>query len=83
MSPLQYQKQLRLQEARRLLMAEVLAAATAGLRVEDESHSQFSREYGRLFGDIARRLAAGGRRRMDAGDEAWRKARARGLARRK
>ncbi len=57
---------LRLQEVRRLLTAEVLDAATAGLRVGYESASQFSHEYGRLFGapparDIARMLAAGGR----------------------
>jgi AraC-like DNA-binding protein len=50
MSPLQYQKQLRLQEARRLLLAEGLDAATAGHRVGYESASQFSREYSRLFG---------------------------------
>ncbi|GAB6389275.1 AraC family transcriptional regulator [Stutzerimonas marianensis] len=50
MSPLQYQKQLRLQEARRLLMAEGLDVAAAGYRVGYESPSQFSREYSRLFG---------------------------------
>jgi AraC-like DNA-binding protein len=50
MSPLQYQKQLRLQEARRLMLAEALDAATAGFRVGYESPSQFSREYRRLFG---------------------------------
>jgi AraC-like DNA-binding protein len=50
MSPLQYQKQLRLQEARRLLMGEGVDAATAGHRVGYESASQFSREYSRLFG---------------------------------
>ncbi|XAH22788.1 AraC family transcriptional regulator [Xylophilus sp. GW821-FHT01B05] len=50
LSPLQYQKRLRLQEARRLLMAESLDAATAGHRVGYESPSQFSREYARLFG---------------------------------
>ncbi len=50
MSPLQYQKQLRLQEARRLMLAEHLDAATAGFQVGYESPSQFSREYGRLFG---------------------------------
>jgi AraC-like DNA-binding protein len=59
MSPLQYQKQLRLQEARRLMLAQALDAATAGYRVGYESPSQFSREYSRLFGapplrDIAR-----------------------------
>lgn len=59
MTPLQYQKQLRLQEARRLLFSEQLDAATASHRVGYESPSQFSREYNRLFGlsplrDIAR-----------------------------
>jgi AraC-like DNA-binding protein len=50
LSPLQYQKQLRLQEARRLMLAENLDAATAGFQVGYESPSQFSREYNRLFG---------------------------------
>ena len=50
MSPLQYQKQLRLQEARRLLLTETVDAATAGHRVGYESPSQFSREYRRAFG---------------------------------
>jgi AraC-like DNA-binding protein len=50
MSPLQFQKQLRLQEARRLMLAEALDAATAGFRVGYDSPSQFSREYRRLFG---------------------------------
>ncbi len=50
MSPLQFQKQLRLQEARQLLLSESLDAATAGHRVGYGSPSQFSREYSRLFG---------------------------------
>lgn len=50
MSPLQYQKHLRLQVARRLMLSEDLDAATAGLQVGYESPSQFSREYSRLFG---------------------------------
>ncbi|WNW13440.1 AraC family transcriptional regulator [Pseudomonas sp. DTU_2021_1001937_2_SI_NGA_ILE_001] len=50
MSPLQYQKQLRLQEARRLLLAEGLDVASACYRVGYESPSQFSREYSRQFG---------------------------------
>ncbi len=50
MSPLQFQKQLRLQHARELLVSEALDAATAGHRVGYESPSQFSREYSRLFG---------------------------------
>jgi transcriptional regulator GlxA family with amidase domain len=49
-SPLQYQKRLRLNEARRLMLAERLDAATAALQVGYESASQFSREYSRLFG---------------------------------
>lgn len=50
MTPLQYQKQLRLQEARRLMIADRIAAAEAADRVGYESPSQFSREYSRLFG---------------------------------
>jgi AraC-like DNA-binding protein len=50
LSPLQFQKQLRLQEARRLMLAERMDAATAGFQVGYESPSQFSREYNRLFG---------------------------------
>lgn len=50
MSPLQYQKQLRLQEARQLMLNQSLDAGSAGVRVGYESASQFSREYSRLFG---------------------------------
>jgi len=50
LSPLQFQKQLRLQEARRLMLAERMDAANAAFRVGYESPSQFSREYSRLFG---------------------------------
>jgi AraC-like DNA-binding protein len=50
MSPLQYHKRLRLHEARRLMLTERVDAATAAHRVGYESPSQFSREYGRLFG---------------------------------
>jgi AraC-like DNA-binding protein len=50
MSPLQFRKQLRLQEARRLMLGEHLDAASAGLRVGYDDASQFSREYKRLFG---------------------------------
>lgn len=50
MTPLQYQKQLRLQEARALMLADRLDAAEAGFRVGYDSPSQFSREYRRLFG---------------------------------
>jgi AraC-like DNA-binding protein len=51
MSPLQYQKWLRLNEARRLMLTDRLDAATAAFQVGYESPSQFSREYSRLFGD--------------------------------
>jgi AraC-like DNA-binding protein len=50
MSPLQYQKQLRLQEARRLMLLEDIDVAIAAHRVGYESASQFSREYSRFFG---------------------------------
>jgi len=59
MSPLQYQKVLRLQEARRLMLSTMMDAGTASHRVGYLSPSQFSREYSRFFGsaptrDIAR-----------------------------
>jgi AraC-like DNA-binding protein len=50
MSPLQYHKWLRLNEARRLMLTERLDAATAAFQVGYESPSQFSREYSRVFG---------------------------------
>ncbi|WP_153464026.1 AraC family transcriptional regulator [Sediminibacillus terrae] len=50
MSPIQYQKQLRLQEARRLLLTENMEAAEAAFQVGYESPSHFSREYSRRFG---------------------------------
>lgn len=50
MSPLQYQKWLRLNEARRLMLMEHLDVSRAAFAVGYESPSQFSREYGRLFG---------------------------------
>jgi AraC-like DNA-binding protein len=50
LSPLQFQKQLRLHEARRLMLTEHLDAATTAFQVGYESPSQFSREYSRLFG---------------------------------
>ena len=64
MSPLQYQKQIRLQEARRLLLAGQADAASVGFAVGYESPSQFSREYARMFGqpplrDAIRLRAAG------------------------
>jgi len=51
MSPLQYQKWLRLYEARRLMLTDRLDATAAAFQVGYESPSQFSREYSRLFGD--------------------------------
>jgi len=66
LSPLQYQKHLRLHEARRLMLAERMDAANAAFQVGYESPSQFNREYNRQFGapplrDITnlRQLAAG------------------------
>ena len=70
MSPVQYQKKLRLHEARRLMLSEGLEASTASYKVGYESPSHFSREYSRMFGapprtDVSklrgseRRLAAG------------------------
>ncbi|MBQ0958873.1 AraC family transcriptional regulator [Ideonella sp. 4Y11] len=59
MSPLQYQKALRLSEARRLMLSDRLDAAAAAYRVGYESPSQFSREYARRFGaPPARDIAA-------------------------
>jgi len=59
MSPLQFQKQIRLQEARRLMLGGDMDAASAGFRVGYEDPSYFSRDYKKLFGappqrDIAR-----------------------------
>lgn len=70
LSPLQYQKQLRLQEARRLMVGKALDAAAAGYEVGYESASQFTREYTRLFGapparDVAR-LKSGTHRLVEA-----------------
>ena len=50
MSPLQFQKRLRLQEARRLMLGEHLDAASTAYRVGYDNASHFSREYKRLFG---------------------------------
>lgn len=63
MTPLQFQKQLRLQDARSLMLVENIDVATAAFRVGYESSSQFSREYRRHFGesparDIARLRAS-------------------------
>jgi AraC-like DNA-binding protein len=51
MSPLQFQKGLRLQEARRLMLSTLMDASTASWQVGYQSASQFSREYSRLFGN--------------------------------
>ncbi len=51
MTPLKFQKQLQLQEARRLMLSEDLGASAAGYRVGYDEASHFSREYKRLFGE--------------------------------
>ncbi len=70
MSPLQFQKQLRLQEARRLLFSGSTDAADVAFRVGYESPSQFSREYSRLFGlppkEDIKRMRAQYDQRIDA-----------------
>jgi AraC-like DNA-binding protein len=58
MTPLQYQKQLRLLEARRLMVAGEVNAETAAFQVGYESASQFSREYARMFGTPPKRDAS-------------------------
>jgi AraC-like DNA-binding protein len=55
MTPLQYQKRLRLGEARRLMLTEASSPETAAYQVGYESASQFSREYNRMFGASPRR----------------------------
>lgn len=70
MSPLQYQKRIRLLEARRIMLAEKRDALSTAYQVGYESASQFSREYARLFGlppgrDIQRLLAESGDRGID------------------
>lgn len=64
LSPLQYQKQLRLQEARRLLLGREANVAKASLRVGYASPSQFSREYRQFFGVSPRQDAASSYGRM-------------------
>jgi AraC-like DNA-binding protein len=59
LSPVQFQKQLRLIEARRLLVADGFNASRAAFDVGYESASQFTREYKRMFGDTPRRDRAG------------------------
>ena len=64
MSPLQYQKWLRLNEARRLMLSDGTDAASAAFEVGYESPSQFSRDYSRLFGSPPRRDVSGLRAKM-------------------
>lgn len=69
MSPLEFRRELRLQEARRLMVTEAVEAASAGYRVGYESPSQFSRDYARMFGlppaKDARRLRSAAEVSMD------------------
>ena len=69
MSALQFQKQVRLQEARRLMFGEDLDASTAGRRVRYDDASYFNREYRRLFGEPpmrdVQRLRAAARTSVD------------------
>jgi AraC-like DNA-binding protein len=58
LSPLQYQKRLRLQEARRLMLGDECDAARAAFRVGYESPPHFSREYRRMYGAPPRRDVA-------------------------
>jgi AraC-like DNA-binding protein len=51
MSPMQFQRQIRLQEARRLMLGEEFDAASAGFKVGYEDPSHFSREYKKHFGN--------------------------------
>lgn len=69
MSPLQFQKQIRLQEARRLMLGEDLDAASAGYRVGYNDASHFNREYKRLFGLPP--LSDAKRLREDAREDAY------------
>jgi AraC-like DNA-binding protein len=69
MSPLQYQKALRLQEARRLLLSPMMDAGSASRHVGYMSASQFSREYGRFFGSTPTRDLARLREQVGAAAE--------------
>jgi AraC-like DNA-binding protein len=66
MSPLQFQKQIRLQEARRLMLGEDLDAASAGFRVGYEDPSYFSRDYKKQFGAPPQRDVARLRHNLEA-----------------
>jgi AraC-like DNA-binding protein len=72
MSPLQYQKWLRLNEARRLMLNEGFDAANAAFEVGYESPSQFSREYARLFGAPPKRDVVGLRSKAAPGQRSLR-----------
>lgn len=65
MSPLQFQKQIRLQEARRLMLGEDLDAASAGFRVGYEDPAYFSRDYKKMFGTPPQRDIAKLRRNLE------------------
>jgi AraC-like DNA-binding protein len=66
LSPLQFQKQLRLIEARRLMLSEEASASSAAFAVGYESVSQFTREYGRLFGSSPVRSARAAKAQVQA-----------------
>lgn len=66
LTPLQFQKQLRLIEARRLMLAEGVNASNAAYAVGYESVQQFTREYGRMFGKPPMRDIADAQQRLDA-----------------
>lgn len=66
LSPLQFQKQLRLIEARRLMLADGVNASNAAFTVGYESVQQFTREYGRMFGMPPVREVAAAYSRMHA-----------------
>ncbi|MFJ5488355.1 AraC family transcriptional regulator N-terminal domain-containing protein [Hansschlegelia beijingensis] len=66
LSPLQFQKQLRLIEARRLMLSEDASASSAAYAVGYESVSQFTREYGRMFGASPVRSARAAKAQVQA-----------------
>ena len=66
MSPLQFQKQIRLQEARRLMLGDDMDAASAAFRVGYEDPSYFSRDYKKLFGSPPQRDIVSLRSRLEA-----------------
>lgn len=68
MSPLQYQKALRLHEARRLMVSDAMDAITASRLVGYVSASQFSRDYSRFFGNPPKRDVAGMRQQTQTPD---------------